>query len=50
MPRNIRYALQQQDPRLIELVKDMVKANLAPEHHIIAMALPAGQDAETQVG
>eukprot|EP00198_Chlamydomonas_reinhardtii_P008459 XP_001697796.1 dynamin-related GTPase [Chlamydomonas reinhardtii] len=36
------------DPRLIELVKDMVKANLAPEHHIIAMALPAGQDAETQ--
>ncbi|KAG2440609.1 hypothetical protein HYH02_010188 [Chlamydomonas schloesseri] len=36
-------------PRFVELVKDMTKAALAPAHHIIAMALTAGQDAETQL-
>jgi hypothetical protein len=33
----------------VELVEQMTRANLAPEHHIIAMALPAGLDPETQV-
>ncbi|KAG2424261.1 hypothetical protein HXX76_014642 [Chlamydomonas incerta] len=36
------------DPDLIKLVKHMIKASLAPAHHIIVMALPAGQDAENQ--
>ncbi len=33
----------------VELVELMTRINLAPEHHIIAMALPAGLDQETQV-
>ncbi|KAG2440608.1 hypothetical protein HYH02_010187 [Chlamydomonas schloesseri] len=33
---------------LVEVVERMVKAALAPAHHIIAMALPAGLDPETQ--
>ncbi|KAG2429695.1 hypothetical protein HYH02_013953 [Chlamydomonas schloesseri] len=37
-----------QGPHLVEVVKHMVKAALAPAHHIIAMALPAGLDPETQ--
>ncbi|KAG2426403.1 hypothetical protein HYH02_014830 [Chlamydomonas schloesseri] len=36
------------DPSLIDVVRDMVKSHLAPEHHIIVMTLPAGLDAETQ--
>ncbi|KXZ50489.1 hypothetical protein GPECTOR_16g664 [Gonium pectorale] len=32
----------------VELVERMTKACLAPENHIIAMALPAGLDPETQ--
>ncbi|PNW83655.1 hypothetical protein CHLRE_05g238290v5 [Chlamydomonas reinhardtii] len=33
---------------LVEVVERMTKTNLAPAHHIIAMALPAGLDPETQ--
>ena len=32
------------------MVKSLVKCYLAPAHHIIVMTLPAGMDAETQVG
>ncbi|GFR41677.1 hypothetical protein Agub_g2422, partial [Astrephomene gubernaculifera] len=32
----------------VEIVERMTKQNLSPEHHIIAMALPAAADAETQ--
>lgn len=39
-----------QGRHLVEVVERMTKTNLAPAHHIIAMALPAGLDPETQVG
>ncbi|KAG2488600.1 hypothetical protein HYH03_012919 [Edaphochlamys debaryana] len=32
----------------VDMVERMTKAQLRPEHHIIAMALPAGLDPETQ--
>ncbi|GLC38721.1 hypothetical protein PLESTF_001692100 [Pleodorina starrii] len=32
----------------VTMVEQMTKQNLAPKHHIIAMALPAGLDPETQ--